>query len=195
MSMTEQTRTNRAVTQAAVLCAVVVSLLLTGCAARSNFVASGAAGKLRQPVAVVPFDNLSGHPEAGEIVADLFQDELYEVRGADLEVVSPEKVASLAEKLEPHQHSPAKLGELLGAGAVVVGRVNEFAYKHVLGEDPAVSISVRLVDVETGDVLWNAALSRTGRCSWLKQDSLGRLTHDMCHEMARWLSNALKPGA
>lgn len=154
--------------------------------------AEGASAKMKQPVAVVAFDNLSGHPEAGVIVAELFQDELYEVSGRRLKLVSPERVAALSEKLDQHQHNPAKLGETLGAKAVVVGRVNEFAYKHVLGEDPAVSISVRLVDVESGDVLWNAALSRTGRCSWLKQDSLTRLSHSMCEELARWLADAVE---
>jgi len=170
----------------------VLLLLLTGCAAQSNFVASDAADQVKEPIAVVPFDNLSGHPEAGVIVAELFQDELYEASGRRVNLVSPEQVAALSEKLDEQPHNPAKLGEMLGAKAIIVGRVNEFAYKHVLGEDPAVSLSVRLVDVGSGDVLWNAALSRTGRCSWFKQDSLSRLSHSMCEDLARWVAAVIE---
>jgi len=184
---------HKAVRKLAVTVAVLVAVsLLAGCAAQSHFVAENAAERVKDPIAVVPFDNLSGHPEAGMIVAELFQNELSEASGREVKVVSPEQVAALQEELSRQPHDPAKLGEILGAKTLVMGRVNEFAYKHVLGEDPAVSISARLVDAKSGEVLWKSALSQTGRCSWLKQDSLTRLAHDMCEDLAQRLAASIR---
>ena len=66
-----------------------------------------------------------------------------------------------------------KVGRLVGADAVLLGAVADFLYtstyrKYAGGgfislDIPVVSFSVRLVDVETGRILWTCDYSDTGR--------------------------------
>ncbi len=163
--------------------AALIALSAAGCDAyRSDFAAPTLAAAQLEPLAVVPFENLAAYPNAGLIVAELFQGEL--LASGRLEPKPLEKISALLGPLEGERRTPAELGALLGAKTLVLGRVTEYTYKAGLGEDPAVGVSVRLVDAATGRVLWSGARSRTGRYAWLKEDSLSRLAGEVCRELA-----------
>lgn len=49
-----------------------------------------------------------------------------------------------------------------GARYGVTGSVDEWQYKAGLDGEPAIGISLRVVDVNTGDILWSASGARTG---------------------------------
>ena len=164
---------------------VLCVLALIGCAYQADFRSPEVIAPALGVVAVIPFENLSGQPDAGIIMAELFQAKLYAT--GRFELVRSDVVAAILEGLEGKELTVQELGEQLGARTLALGRVTEYTYKHTLGEDPAVGLSVRLVDAQTGRVLWHGARSQTGRYSWVKQDCLSRVGQVVCDALVESL--------
>lgn len=126
-------------------------------------------------VAVMPFDELAGYPESGQIVADLFATELYHSR--KFQVIDRMEVEQAARRVNlrlPTRTSAEfarRLGERMGVDGVFYGSVNEYWYPNtagterteqvMMGDEPAVGITARLVAVDSGEVLWSASVSRS----------------------------------
>ncbi len=151
----------------------VVFILLSGCGhtLRRDFTASrGAIASLRS-VAVLPLENLTRFPDAGEIVAELFTNELYRVD--HFRVMDRNQVKRLMreKRITPPQvvdrRAAQAIGRELEVDAVLIGSVSEYWYRlerrtrRPGGEEPAVGINARLVDVETGEVIWASSHSRS----------------------------------
>lgn len=210
----------------ALLCSV--ALLASGCATVrpyqvTNFFRSDKlAGSGVRRVAVLPFENLSKEPAAGAICAEEFTLQLGKAGLLDLvernriEELWDEQDLDTMSRFDPS--TVAEIGRMLGAQAVVLGSVTEFAphpdvkvdtvfrpqrHHHddypppviivdsdrdhdllpclltaaaivtivpilfiLLGPKPPaarVGISARLVEVETGNVLWQAKDAFNGR--------------------------------
>lgn len=166
-----------------ILCLCVT--LLAGCAFQNSYREQDLEIEKAGPVAVIPFENLSGHPNAGGIVAEFFLAQLYASKR--MQIVPGETVTRKLATIKDKDIPPEALGKLLGARSLVIGRVAEYTYKRDLGEAPAVGVSIKLVDAQTGRVLWSGARSQTGRFSWAKEDCLSRLTQEVCENLARSL--------
>ncbi len=162
---------------------LLVALTLGGCnTASRTWRADGLAAGEIGTVAIIPFENLAGYPNAGHVMADLLEAELL-ARGRPELMPATEVRERLAEH-EGTVLSPEELGRILGVDTVIVGRVTEYKYKVSLGEEPAVGVSVRLVDTRSGDVLWSAARSQLGRFAWVREDSLSRLSQEVAAHLA-----------
>lgn len=117
-------------------------------------------------VAVVPFQNFSSEPRAGDRVLGIFHSELLSARL--FQVVDPAQTTEFLKtaKLEGATLSGSdlkKCKEGLGLDAVVLGSVDEYAMQTVGGDTfPVVTISARLVDTQTGAVLWMSSASASG---------------------------------
>ena len=81
--------------------------------------------------------------------------------------------------------SARKIGKLLGVDTVIFGSVSEYRYKMDLSEVPVVGINIRLLDVESGEILWTASKSKAGISSWFIKDSLNSLAQKTCHELVK----------
>lgn len=127
------------------------------------------------PVAVIPFDTLSGEVNAGLIMTDLIRSEV--VRQTDLTLVAADHVSRELEDLAGQVLSPAEIGGKVNAKTLITGEVLEYRYKRGVGEEPSIGVIVRLVDVDSGKILWQATCTRIGRYSWFTEDSLSRLAH------------------
>lgn len=150
-------------------CAAVLVLLLGGCGYRYMRSYMAPAGKLQNlsVIAVLPFENLTDHPNAGEIVADLVSTELY--------ALERYKVIDAQTALKQYLDAggvpqPAadrvfaqQVGAKIRADAVLYGSVQEYVYrldKTRLGpREPAVSFTLRMVDTTTGVVIWASSIS------------------------------------
>lgn len=165
------------------LSVVLCLVILAGCAQQCTYRQDELIVSKKGVLAVIPFENLAGYPSAGLIAAELFQAELYAQTHGRVKTILAETVAGKLAPLEGKALSPKEVGDLLGAELLVVGRVTEYGYKHGLGEDPAVGVSVRLIEARSGRVLWSGARSQTGRYSWIKQDGLSRLAQLICHRL------------
>jgi TolB-like protein len=176
----------------AVLLAIGV-LTLLGCAsAVQEWVKPGAGHVIR--VAVLPLENQTSSLRAGQAVTDLVVSEML-ATGA-IAVVDPSEVVDLLrrENLDPADAgrlpSAQRIGRLLQVSHVLQGAVTEYRYKPGLSETPAVGVTVRLVDVASGEVVWTASHARLGS-SWLREDGLARVAQRVTHDMAAHLATAL----
>ncbi|RMH02852.1 MAG: hypothetical protein D6702_07610 [Planctomycetota bacterium] len=120
-------------------------------------------------IAVMPLGNLSSNTEAHQWVRQILNHELL-VQGI-FETVEPWEVNRvLLEKQIPQDGIPslspeqlAELGQELGAQAFLVGDVLQFEqgrYGNLTA--PEIGLSLRLLDVETGIVIWSATASKSG---------------------------------
>jgi polysaccharide biosynthesis protein PelC len=144
------------------------TLLVFGCAPRPSIYSQ--AGIIRQPVkglAILPFVNLSGQENAGKLVANAFLVELLKEPGfkiiepGEIEVVMRNERIRSADQID---YQTAKiLKDKLKADYILIGAVNEYAYFNSGSREiPRVSFSVRILDSETGKIVWAAYQSRKG---------------------------------
>lgn len=117
-------------------------------------------------VAVLPFENLSNDRQAGARATRLMLTELL-ATGA-LDVVEPGEVqAALADlgsgSLQPSTEQIRELGETLEVQALVLGTVteSEVVRSGSVGI-PVVGLDVRMVETETGAIVWAATYTERG---------------------------------
>ncbi|RME76101.1 MAG: hypothetical protein D6785_14140 [Planctomycetota bacterium] len=142
-------------------------------------------------VAVLPFQNFTAHPRAGEIVTHLMTTELYALKR--FQIMPPPQVKKIldsmkfdSEKLDSMEYLE-KVGKNLKVSYLVIGSVSEYQYKKGLGEEPVVGINARLVDLQKKKILWASSHSRGGEYFWFSHDSLNRLAQEVCYNMAQSL--------
>ncbi|MGE0713083.1 MAG: hypothetical protein AB7N76_35100 [Planctomycetota bacterium] len=158
------------------------ALLGSGCAhtyERDWVAPSYDAGKAGR-VAVLPLENHTSYPNAGETVSELLATEL-RVRGFDVldghEVRRKLELQADDEGRKLARADLAALARQLQVDSLVSGSVGEFRYKRDLGEDPVVGFSVRMLDRAKGEVVWSSSRSRS---------EFGLLYHrDYLHENAQ----------
>lgn len=133
-----------------------------------DFVADATPPRAGMTIAVLPFENLSSHPHAGQIVAQLIATELYN-RRLFLQIEESEIRRRLAEKRldgkELGRETVAReIAEALAVDAVLVGSVQDFGYRYGLRPDPVVAAAARLVGRD-GAVLWGGSFGEIGAVS------------------------------
>jgi len=145
------------------LCA---ALLSAGCSHsyKRDWVQPAFKAETSGRVAVLPLENHSEYPHAGETISELLTTEL-RLRGF---AVLDGHVIRRTLKLKPDDEGRSlsdadlrALGKQLKVDSVVAGSVGEFRYKRDLGEDPVVGFSIRMIRVSDGRVLWSSSHSRT----------------------------------
>jgi len=166
---------------------LVLMFSLCGCYANQRYLSGKEIHGKARYVAVLPLVNLTTYPNAGRIVGDLLSTELY--------ALTPFRLMERTEMLETLKGGEEdldtvldktvalRIGKRLGVDTVIYGSVSEYHYKRGLDEAPVVGINVRMLDVESGKVLWAESRSATGGCPWPWGDSLNRLAQKVCHDM------------
>ncbi len=154
-------------------------LFISGCIHHRSFLNASYKPASVGLVVVFPFENLSTHPNGGDITTANFITELrsstpfsildasfleqkqLEVEGEPLEKIDVSQL-SLEEKI--------KRAASANADAIVTGKVTEFKYKKGLGEEPVVGLNVQMVQLKTRDIIWSASISVTGGfMNWSEQ--------------------------
>lgn len=145
---------------------------LAACAGGSSslrdFAAEGAPPRAGMAIAVLPFENFSAHPHAGQIVAQLIATELY-TRRLFTQVEESEIRRRLAEKRldskDLGRETVARdFAEALAIDAVLVGSVQDFGYRYGIRPDPVVAVTARLVGKD-GTVHWSGSFGEVGAAS------------------------------
>jgi TolB-like protein len=150
---------------------VATSVCLTSCSTQRG----------QQPVAldresswtVLPFRNLSQTPMSAERVESLVLSALRAKSLPSVDVLpSAEPVAGTLPLLD----DGARLSQAMKAARTggyqygVTGSVEEWRYKAGLDGEPAVGISIRVVDIDTGATLWSNSGARSG---WSRESLTG----------------------
>lgn len=159
--------------KATILIISALALIVSGCGhtMERNYVESESAISEIKAVAVMPFENLTKFPDAGEIVAELFTTELYQSTHFKILDRNQAKRIMREKKITPPQvidrRFAQKIGKVLEVDGVFIGSVSEYWYRlekkkrRQAGEEPAVGINARLIDVASGGVVWASSHSRS----------------------------------
>jgi len=122
-------------------------------------------------VAVMPFANLTNDKLAGERVRDVFITALLSTEAMYVlptgEVARGVSRAGVADPTSPSPEEAKKLGELLKVNAVITGVVREYGEARS-GSTSAnlVSLSMSMMEVDTGKTVWTAAATEGGISVW-----------------------------
>jgi TolB-like protein len=174
---------------------------LTGCGSTSlSQFSTESLGSMPRKAAVFPLANLTTHPYAGQIVGELLFTELKNVHQLS--------VMSNAESWKAFQGKETDLEEAalhqnvrqaalqLGVDAAFFGSVTEYRYKRGVDEEPVVGVTIRLMDVATGNILWGASLSKAGGCCSFGGDTLSSTAQKVCKDLVNsLLKESLGKGA
>jgi curli biogenesis system outer membrane secretion channel CsgG len=154
---------------------VMLSVGLTGCGgattrlfskpiSESPYVTYQEWGPNRD-VAVMPLVNVAKDKDAGLKVRELLITELY-TSGAFKDVVDEGEMLEVMKKLKVREtdnfgkDTIKTLGDNLGVQAIIFGTVSEYTERTSKGA--LFAVSLRMVDVETGSILWLGNASKEG---------------------------------
>ncbi len=144
--------------------ALAAAFGLLGCASGQIDVGRSEPIRSKGPLVVLPVLNASGAPLAGER-AEAILTTLLRARGIS-EVQVHRARAEPGEGLELDDHRAyaraLESARATGAAIGITGTVVEWGYRIGLDDRPAVSVSLRVVRVATGEVLWSASSARGG---------------------------------
>ena len=158
--------------QAKRYCWIGLVLLLAGCAPKpSYFVDHRPVAPLR--VAVLPLANYTEMRDAPARIVPSLAAELGRVAGVQIveqgavEDALAKEPWLLLDRIPPDL--AIRIGEILSADALLVGSILGGGYRQVDGDlIPHISLSVRLVGLPEGEILWTAVHNRDGADSeWL----------------------------
>lgn len=122
-------------------------------------------------VAVVPFENLSEDRGAGARMSRYFVSELLAAEVFDVvepgEVTAAMSIVGQVRVAELTQQQIVTVGRELGAQALFLGSVTESSsLRSGSHTKNVVTMDVRLVETETGSVIWSTTLTKEGRGFW-----------------------------
>lgn len=182
--------------------ACILLLALAGCAASVD-------ARLLRPrealdpvrcVAVLPFDNITRYPYAGQIAADLLGVELYRTRKFNVAERAEVERIFLARGIVPpsalDDAFAAEAGRTLGVEGVFAGTVSEYYYRKTSSptkeEEPVVGMTVRFIDVATSQVLWRGTITRvSGSMFAPMREPINEVSQEAVGDLLRLLAEAV----
>ncbi len=112
-------------------------------------------------VLMPPFFNATNDDHAGRALTELTGSALIE-RGVPLYQTEEFLISSQAETAAGPDGRYQELAGTVGATHLLVGTVHEYRYKTDLDGDPAVGVTIRLVEARTGRTVWQGSSSNIG---------------------------------
>ena len=138
-------------------------------------------------VAVLPMDNFSLEPELETVLYNAVYDQLQAKGYRRVSVEKVKKVMSNLGVQTPGQLqgiSLQKLANTLNTDAVLLGQVDQAASIHQVTFDAVVvSCSLKLIDCQSGELLWRSEQWRTAHRQW-QLDPFNALINVMAHSSA-----------
>lgn len=137
-------------------------LLIAGCATANRTSAPVLEKNVKW--ALLPMENYTETPQAG-FRMEAITETILRIKGA----LPLEKYPSSLTQGGLFEPTDAKTVEAAfnwakqsGARYVVTGAVNEWRYKTGVDGEPAVGVTLKIIDLQTREVIWDAAGARTG---------------------------------
>jgi len=138
-------------------------LSLSACSTDLQTRVSGNLDQLsqKQTIAILPVEFVD---KSQREAANMFRQSLYaNLKESEFNLLEPYLVDGLLKKnglTQPEKYSqvnPMHLGEVLGADAVLISRVNKVQRAYlILHSSNKLSVSLQMVDTRTGEILWRA---------------------------------------
>lgn len=131
---------------------------------------------------ILPFQNYSQAPRAGEQVEEMLAT-LFRIRGvSDIEMYQQQdedKSGWLEFNDRKRQEKALLLANKYNVSYAVTGSVEEWQYKLGVGSEPAVGLTIRVIEVATGKVIWSATGSRSGWSTGSLSGTAQKLLRDL----------------
>ena len=201
------------------LLAFVAGVMMSGCGGPRTYIHSSPGLDAIRRIVVMPFENLSSDDSASDRVRGSFVIELLKTGAFDVMAVGEaDRLLKLASLSYDVTKMPApvlgivggdapddgtsvplskKIGDALKIQAIIVGSVDTFSSQKSRDESvPEVTVTVRLIDVETGIIIWASNHTGRGRAGipilgWGKRVSLSLVARqviaDMANELAQYV--------
>jgi len=164
-----------------ILLAGLAALLLGGCASTTTSVTGTQALPAQAPWAVLPMVNNTETPQAG-LSAETLVEHYLLTRGIAQLQRYPATLTrdSLFEPTERKLAEEAlKWARAQGTRYAIGGSVEEWRYKVGLDGEPVVALTLRVVEVDSGRVVWSAAGARSG----FGRTGLSSVAHQLVGEL------------
>jgi polysaccharide biosynthesis protein PelC len=147
----------------ALLIFTVLSSLLSSCSVVD--VHKSAPLSSSQRWIVLPFQNYSQTPRAGEQVEEMVAT-LFRIRGIPniemYQVQDEDKGGWLDFNDRKRQEKALLLAIKHSASYAVTGSVDEWQYKLGVGSEPVVGLTIRVIEIPSGAVVWSASGAQSG---------------------------------
>ncbi len=154
--------------------AACLLLLAAGCATVVHH-GGPASGTIRvERLLLPPFVNATDDEHAGRALTEMTGSALVEA-GISLFQTEELSIKTAADKAQGPDGRYAELARSANATHLLIGTVHEYRYKTDLAGDPAVGITLRLVDAATGQTLWQGTSGNVGY-AFASLTSAGRKT-------------------
>jgi len=142
--------------------AIVTLMLLASCSSITSTPTVTADSGQRW--ALLPIENLSTTPLAGEKAATFLETRLRRRGVSTLQIYPDSEPATLAALLDGKARfrKANKWARDTGFRYAITGAVTEWHYKTGADKEPVVGLNLKLIDIPTGQVLWQATGSRIG---------------------------------
>ena len=176
----------------------LLALLAAGCGGPRSFVHPSTDIGFYKRLGVVNFTNLTADRFAGEKMTSSFVTEL--LLQKKFEVVEPGEFERLVAEVRGSSSEERKdlgaeqiklIGDRAGINGIIEGEVKEFQMTRIGAEDfPLISVSIRLVDAPSGQVVWMSSYTAKGGpkfpiFSFGETRTLGELAQKVCKKMVR----------
>ena len=178
---------------------LLIIALALGCSGPRSFVHPSTDIGFYQKIGVVTFRNLTQDRFAGQKMTSTFITEL--LLAKKFEVAEPgefdqivrevRQAASGSEEQELSAEQVKIVGDKAQVQGVIEGEVKEFQMTRIGSEDfPLISVTVKLVDVPSGQVVWMSSHTAKGGpkfpiFSFGETRTLGELAQKVCKKLVR----------
>ncbi len=184
----------------------VMVMALASCAGHRPYVNREADFGVYQTVAVIPFSNLSAERTASEKVSSSFISELLLARDFQVtgmgdflktfrSVIKDER----SNWLDGLSRDEAKsMGDSAKVQGIFVGAVKDYGMVRSGQEEfPLVSVTVRFIDCQSGQVVWSSEITEKGGpkfpiFSFGETYTLGEMTAKVCRKLVESFSTSAK---
>lgn len=141
---------------------IICLLFLAGCAITDSSKAPAFDKEARW--ALLPMENHTETPQAA-LRMEAITETIFRVKGA-MSLQTYPSGASQDSLFEPADDkaigAALDWAQQTGARYAITGTVNEWRYKTGVDGEPAVGVTIKIIDVQTRQVIWSAAGGRTG---------------------------------
>jgi hypothetical protein len=164
---------------------LLVAAFTLGCAGPVTSVHRSGELKPGSRWALLPVQNHSETPQAGERVEAILETLLRKDGVAHLDHYPSQKEGDAHLFTNDHQRYEAALEWARGGkyDYAVGGSVEEWRYKSGLDGEPAIGLSMRVVELATNRVIWSATGTQTGSSAENTSGTALRLLEKLVHEL------------
>ncbi|MCM2357201.1 MAG: CsgG/HfaB family protein [Geobacteraceae bacterium] len=145
--------------------------MLSGCQSSpiKPYISKNFKGGEGMKMAILPFDNMSKTQGAGKALENIMMIEL--LSRTPLTVVDPGEVSAALSQERVRMTTTIKreavrnLGKNMGVNFLMVGAIHEYDFQSftgVSGAIPVIAITMRLIDTNSGDIVWAGNATRRG---------------------------------